>query len=457
VIFKLSNIKPHLTEHTITQLLNRIIIISASSQNVNLLELCLVLARIVLHSSTTCPRTMAVLKESVKSVFNESSVKKLCPQQDIDSYVELPSNTGACRGTIAEIQRRLTSSMCVILTMCVAGYAHVFNGKNEHLLAEIVARQQRLMLQTSSCTHNYSRSRNQQPLQILDLVQIPTTTENTLDWKLKLENQLYEEHLQQRQLILRAVGLACKDLEDRCATVEEPLRKEQEQNSLLQVQLIQCKTELSEMSAKVADQKLFFDSLEKEKMDQEVYLRKLECENEELSRRAVDLEQEASQIRNAAAQSVAALEHSYEEKLNRCRTAVAAKDDDLSKKEKTIHNLQKTIDTLTFELSQQCTQISELVKRENEANTTLAEVKQELQAANIARAEKDRELDHASKNSAALVAKVTGLEAELGKSTEMLYQAEQDYFGEISRLQNDCEVLQKQHEVDLQAVADKVC
>jgi chromosome segregation ATPase len=117
----------------------------------------------------------------------------------------------------------------------------------------------------------------------------PSTGALRQSWKNRLYKELEMQNLYQRESVVRSVAQICHDLEDRCETVEEPLRLEQAKVKDLTIQADQLREQIESFRTKATDQQFRMEGLEAD-------YENAEEENSALTLRLENLEEEKSEL-----------------------------------------------------------------------------------------------------------------------------------------------------------------
>ena len=92
----------------------------------------------------------------------------------------------------------------------------------------------------------------------------PFSGQHLQDWRERLRSELDSQSFYQRDSIVRSVAQICQDLETRCNTVEEPLRREQKRSTEFEEQVKHLGEQITSLESQLADDRFHLDGLEDE-------------------------------------------------------------------------------------------------------------------------------------------------------------------------------------------------
>ncbi|KAI9715876.1 MAG: hypothetical protein M1812_005696 [Candelaria pacifica] len=125
-------------------------------------------------------------------------------------------------------------------------------------------------------------------LQLVEQVSNASTQRRSHRWRERLGLDLSKEAASRNEIILQTVGEVCRDLEDRCETVEQPLKFE-----MTRVEELALRNR--ELEAEAAERGHFLSGLEVEKSRLEGHVQTAEAHANEILQRCQDLETQALQ------------------------------------------------------------------------------------------------------------------------------------------------------------------
>ncbi|KAF2653944.1 hypothetical protein K491DRAFT_495044 [Lophiostoma macrostomum CBS 122681] len=326
---------PQLKPSTICQLLAQILHSSASTTNTQ--DLCSATV-LVEQMAALIPRHEHVRRHMLAALSSDQF------QGHIASFLECdpghdavgPESPG-CQTTIKIMRRKLmasTISMLLTLALTVQPTEPRLPGT---LAIALIKKQQRLPQLPNACMHNKA---NMPPaVAFFEQASTPSTGSLRQNWKDRLCKELEMQNLYQRDSIIRSVAQVCHDLEDRCDTVEEPLRLEQAKVRDLTNQVDELREEVDSLQTKATDQQFRQEGLE-------VDYANVEEEKSELVSRLASLEAKFDHAKRKA-----------DDKLRAAREEFDAKE---SKLESTVTDREKEMHLYSVRIAEMDTRISQL-------------------------------------------------------------------------------------------------
>lgn len=216
-----------------------------------------ILAECLLSAVGTCDS----LREKLMSSLNAGTIQnQVWDLIQADPIVQRAS----CHSHAASLHHKLRSATIgTILTVAITSdFKKPAIAQN--MLIALVRRQQHDFLVTHDCSQPSKTNHNVPSL--FEQQCTPYTGQHLQDWKKQLASELESQESYKRDSLIRSVALICQDLELRCNTVEEPLRKEQDKCRALEDEVVQLKGQIQSLESHAADDKFHLDGLEDEKL-----------------------------------------------------------------------------------------------------------------------------------------------------------------------------------------------
>ncbi|KAJ6196839.1 hypothetical protein J3E72DRAFT_244379 [Bipolaris maydis] len=270
--------------------------------------------------------TAATLSSSILrgNVLRGLSSKTL--QDKIWRLVRLDPNQQAVCTHVGSIHRQLiTATIASLITIILAAEP----GEptlTQTLTMSLVKAQRYLPLVAGACPIASETPKNT-PISLFQAANTQNTGQHLEDWSTRLESELQSQGKYQRDAILRSVAQICTDLETRCNTVEEPLRREKEKSTKLEEQIRSLNDEVESLRIQNEDSVDQLEGLEKELEDLREDQGRLQEENA-----AVTQEKEQAQSRAKE------LETLLEESKSNANEALKAAQESFSAKELTLES-----------------------------------------------------------------------------------------------------------------------
>ena len=216
-----------------------------------------------------------------------------------------------CSTYIANSRRKLASAVVSLLLAAALTAQEDEVGISASLATALVNKQRMFSVVSFQCKHDAAPTQERQPLSIFQESCTPDNQSNGQNWKQRLSSELEQQTGFQRELVIRTVARVCQELEERCETVEEPLRQERRRVEDLQLQVTELSTRTSDLEGQAIDRKILVDGLEAELGETETHLRQAQAENNELSNNVKDLRRQLEQANKQADRALRAAQDSF--------------------------------------------------------------------------------------------------------------------------------------------------
>ncbi|KAL8699539.1 MAG: hypothetical protein Q9224_001365 [Gallowayella concinna] len=129
---------------------------------------------------------------------------------------------------------------------------------------------------------NICRSRRPALLPMFETGSTPCSVAGSEQWRTRVRSELAQNAEHQYNSIVRTMGDACRDLEDRCHEVEGPLREAQAKSARLRNDLDSSRARVAELTSRNHEQSLILEGIDEEKSELTAHVRDLKSEREEL-------------------------------------------------------------------------------------------------------------------------------------------------------------------------------
>ncbi|KAF2440577.1 hypothetical protein P171DRAFT_435362 [Karstenula rhodostoma CBS 690.94] len=371
-------------------------------------------------------------------------------------------------------RRCISATISMLLTIIVVAGPDQFPRIPSRLGITLVEKQGQLSMPAIQCMHI---PRTLPPsVSLFEQECTPISGLPLQDWRSRLKNELKNQASYQQDSLIRAVAQICQDLENRCDTVEGPLRSERKKTAALTEELDQTRACVKSLEQKRVDDNLFLGTLEAEKI-------RLEKDNDELSSRLEDLRLELEKSNSQADTALHEAEEAYNYKEMHLRSVILQHEETIENHHKEQETLRERTVALGAKLAEQeagrcelADQYNDLqnrfqkeqdivenqrqahVRLEDHCNnlqTRLLEEERELNEGKQSAIQKEEELAQIGKKVAALESDLQQTRADLATTTERLEDLQLRHH-ELA--QSSTEALQEveaQCESDLEAAASK--
>lgn len=373
--------------------------------------------------------TAATLSSSILrgNVLRGLSSKKL--QDKIWRLVRLVPDHQAVCTHVGSIHRQLIAATLASLITIILAAEPGEPTLPQTLKMSLVKAQRDLPLVAGACPYASETPKNT-PISLFQAANTQNPGQHLEDWSTRLESELQSQGKYQRDAILRSVAQICTDLETRCNTVEEPLRREKEKSTELEEQNRSLNDEVESLRTQNEDSIDQLEGLEKELEDLKEDQGRLQEENatitqekEQAQSRAKELETLLKESKSNANEALKAAQESFSTKELALQSSILQHEEDNRVRDSQIQQLNDTISelkqsgaqrekdhtTLAKEyesLQRRCQDMEEMLQHErsNAANRNDGVVRLETRVSEYRRLleEKEAELEEALKNLDAL-------------------------------------------------------
>lgn len=291
--------------------------------------------------------TATLSSETLRStVLHGLSSKTI--QDKIWHLVRLNPKTQAtsCYAHVASLHRQLiAATIASILTITLA--AEPGDPTLPHALtAALVKAQRDLPLVGGACLHPSGTTKDSS-ISLFQAANTQNTGQHLEDWSARLGSELESQGRYQRDAILRSVTQICSDLETRCNTVEEPLRREKERSSELEEKICHLTDDLESMRIQNEDSVEQLEGLEKELEDAREDMDRLRQEKERVYSRVQDLESVLEESNLGANEALSAAREAFSAKELVLQSTILQYEEDCRNRDLEIQQLQDTLSELT--------------------------------------------------------------------------------------------------------------
>lgn len=171
------------------------------------------------------------------------------------------------------------------------------------LVISLISKQRFLATSKNCCSHAPDVA-ERSTISLFQQASTPYSGQHLQDWRNRLNSELESQTHHHRDAIVRSVAQICQDLETRCNTVEEPLRREQEKTRGLERQVTDLGDQVVSLQARIADDELHLQGLENEKDLLEQEKRDLADQRDTVTARLEELELEFYDTTNKAQEAL---------------------------------------------------------------------------------------------------------------------------------------------------------
>ncbi|EDU49935.1 conserved hypothetical protein [Pyrenophora tritici-repentis Pt-1C-BFP] len=220
------------------------------------------------------------------------------------------------------------------------------------LIVALIKKQQNLPPIMNACSHSLDNS----PPSSISLFQQASTQytgQHLQEWKERINSVVDSQSKYQKELFTREVAKYCEDLETRCNTVEEPLRREEERSKRLEGQVERLLSDIESLSKQREDDMHYQEGLEKDLEDAKDYRNRVELEQrrmieekEEMSAKLQDVEEALERTNRQAEDMLNAAQEDFAEKETNFRSTLLQREDEKRHRDAEMESLRIAINEL---------------------------------------------------------------------------------------------------------------
>jgi len=470
--------QPQIQERSIRALLSKILRTSISPTSTHEVANTQAMVNELTTVLPDCPHLRSNIVTSLSSNDMQETV-----QSFLRVDVEGPhGGTQSCKPYVVAMCRALVSatiSMCLMTTLSFGSTALALPNA---LGMALINKQQQLPFIPDRCDHSSSSS-SVHGVSLFQQECTPLSGVHLQDWRERLGSELENQSFYQRDTVIRSVAQICHDLESRCQTVEEPLRREKEKSSRLQEEVRELRENLA--------------SVELKRWEDGEHLAALDSENERLEKEKDQVTDELGRLRQdfddaklKAMETLREARDQYSTAEMQLRSSVLAREDDVRVREQEIHKLHSTVvtreeeigtlrstvqareydiraceqeiaelrqakDTLSDKCDESCEALRVLNDGHDDLRAQMADISQLLERESEETAALTGEVNELKTGNAGLVARLRDTMSELANVTGRLEDLQVRH-QELAQSSTDAlENLKKQFETEMGAAASK--
>jgi predicted nucleic acid-binding Zn-ribbon protein len=314
---------------------------------------CLVSYTSLVEQITTILPSCDVLRSSLQSAAFSSEL-----QGKIWKLIQFRIEEGeaTCRAYIISLRQQIISAaLALLLTLAVTTQSSGSTLPVE-LATALINKQRQFPRIVSQCSHEMAATKPT-VVSLFQQKNTPYTGQHLQDWRERLKSEIETQGSFQRDSILRSVAQICQDLETRCNTVEEPLRREKKKTRELEQHLVDLNERIASLEVQAADDRFHSEGLEDEKNslsetrdDLFSKLTQLQAEFDEAARNADEMLARAREDSNAKELKLQSTIHTYEEDMEAQARIVKSLEHDLAQAHDERTSLDEQIETLQHQL-----------------------------------------------------------------------------------------------------------
>jgi septal ring factor EnvC (AmiA/AmiB activator) len=369
-----------------------------------------------------CPQLASNVMTALSSNHIQESIEAfLLVEVEGTNHGREPS----CKPYAAAIHRALVSETISLLLTSILNFGSPTPAILSSLGMALITKQQQLPFIADRCDHPIS-STSMPSVSLFQQECTPRSGVHLQDWRERLGAEIENQSYYQRDLVIRSVAQICHDLESRCLTVEEPLRREKEKSNRLEGEVDKLGRKLESIESKRWETREQLDALDSEN-------ERLEKERDEIADELERLRQDFDDANMKAEQTLREARDQHSTAEVQLRSTVLAREDDVRAREKDIQELHATVTAREEEVENLASTVQ---ARENDVRAYEQEIRELKEGKDAV----TNELDESRQAQKALNEQHNDLRAQLAEQIRALeIECEQTFAltGDINRLKTE--------------------
>lgn len=253
-----------------------------------------------------------------------------------------------CPTSLAETQRGLRLRICSLFLETALLASPDQAGMDTALAISLLQKQVEFSPPIPACAYGsrYSHGVGKSSLPIAEQTYTTDQDRASADWRTRLSSDLLQEATTRSDMILRKVGEICRDLEDRCKMVEQPLAEEQGRSKALIILLQTSRARVAELESQAEQRSLLFKGIDADKAELQSQVQAGERRLKELSDVLENVESKLEEANAEVERSdTAAKEAAYDHDLKH-RAIMSTKDETIDEQTELIAQLEGELEGL---------------------------------------------------------------------------------------------------------------
>jgi predicted nucleic acid-binding Zn-ribbon protein len=368
--------------------------------------------------SLTCPVLSTRLLQALSSATLQGKA------WDLGRGTALTTDVG-CRTYAASLHGEfLAATISSVLNLAITGRSEELSLPPQ-LIYGLITRQRNLPHLPKQCSHAVSHP-NDNSVSLFQQESTPFTGQHLQDWRNRLKSELESQNSYQRHSIVRSVAQICQDLETRCNTVEEPLRREKAQSHELEQRVEELSEQVSSLESQAADYRFHLDGLEDEKIG-------LADEKDRISAKLDELRVRFEEANRDADEALRNAREEFNARELELRSTILNHEEHLQTREATIRELNGTLSDVRNSSEHKEEELRTLGERYEDLQTRLGDSNRQLDDERKAKSrqsedmlklkERGIDLEHQLQNTESELEAMTGQLSNLEVSHQELKQS----------------------------------
>lgn len=320
----------------------------------------MVLVDALITSSSNCVALSSKLSLAFGSSVLQGKIWKLI-------QIDTMSSNAGCRSYTAALRREaIAAVIALVLNLIVLSQLTLPNA----LATALIMKQRKIPHVHRDCSHVATSSSNSS-VSLFQQESTPFTGQHLQDWRTRLRSQLESQNTYQLDSVVRSVAQICQDLELRCNTVEEPLRREKIRSKELEERVEELSEQISSLEAQAADDRFHLDGLEDEKLGLSEERDQISVKLDELRIRFEGANRDAGEVLRVAREG-------FDAKELELRSTILSREEQLRDRDIEIQELRDTVHQVEGSLEHTKEELRALGERYEDVQVRLENVGRQL-------------------------------------------------------------------------------
>jgi hypothetical protein len=289
-------LQAQLREESISTLLSEGLDACLTASSSDQLSNLIALADTISSVSSECTPLRIKMLVTLSSTPMQERLKKLIE-------IDFTREHASCHAYAESLHRDAVAAMIAMLLNLAVSAQPGEPTLPQPLTFAFISKQRKLPFIARQCAHQVNVPSGR-PISLFQQNCTPLSGQHLQDWRDRLRSELESQSFYQRDSVVRSVAQICQDLEARCNTVEEPLRREQQKSKELEEQVRQLGEQITSLESQAADDRFHLDGLEDENNG-------LGDENNRLLAKLEDLKTELSETNERGLEALRSAEQTF--------------------------------------------------------------------------------------------------------------------------------------------------
>jgi predicted nucleic acid-binding Zn-ribbon protein len=348
-----------------------------------------------------------------------------------------------CRAYTASLHQHMMSATIALLLNLAITTQTPGPSLPVQLATALINKQRQLQLIATRCSHEMATTKPA-VVSLFQQKSTPYTGQHLQDWRERLNSDIENHATFQRDSIVRSVAQICQDLEARCNTVEEPLRRERQKTKELQQHVAQLNERISSLKVQADDDRCYLDGLEDEKNT-------ILEENDGLSAKLNDLQAKFEEASRNADETLRRVREDFNAKELELRSTLLSCEETIHTHEEKSEAQIRMVRNLEHDLGQAQDERASLGEQIETLQRQLEDAEKKLESETENGRTQSEEATRLSNRHIELELQLQGTEAELDAITTRLSDLQVSYRELVDSSEDAYKDLEHKHVRDMEA------